>query len=396
MRLIWTDDMEWKGDEKQMYDMAHEAADKFVLPATGMGSGGGIVNPGMSVGVFAIIAAFTNDPLAMDKTVQIINVISILCFLLFVFLKIDPKEKEIWLAGIALAAVSPLAVLFSRKIWAQDLLPIFSFFIILTNFYRSKGWSAFLWGLTGAIIGQVHMSGFFFAFGLFVFSLVHDYYNKIRFRWKYWIAGSLIGSISLVPWISFLINNPHITNVSFWNIFQFNFYIYWFLDSLGLNIYYSLREDFWLFIREPVIIGIPTYIVAVMHLFLVVTSIFTLNKIMKYMYKIFYQLKQKTFLESFFIGMSITKFYLFSILLGLGIFLTLSGTTICQHYLICAFPFSYIFLAKMLRQHKKLLHTVIIAQMLITATFLFYIHKNNGAEQGDYGKSYHAQVEKGK
>ena len=157
MRLIWTDDMEWKGDEKQMYDMAHEAADKFVLPATGMGSGGGIVNPGMSVGVFAIIAAFTNDPLAMDKTVQIINVISILCFLLFVFLKIDPKEKEIWLAGIALAAVSPLAVLFSRKIWAQDLLPIFSFFIILTNFYRSKGWSAFLWGLTGAIIGQVHM-----------------------------------------------------------------------------------------------------------------------------------------------------------------------------------------------------------------------------------------------
>ncbi|MGD0712321.1 MAG: hypothetical protein ABR968_14190 [Bacteroidales bacterium] len=396
MRIIWTGDMEWKGDENQMYTMAHDVVNKGVLPSVGMESGGGIVNPGMSVAVFALIAEFTSNPLAMDKAVQIINVISILCFLLFIFLKVGIKEREIWLTGIVLAAISPLAVIFSRKIWAQDLLPFFSFLIVFSNANRNKGWGAFLWGIAGAIIGQIHMSGFFLAFGLFVFTLIHDHYNKIRFRWVYWIAGSLIGSIGLIPWISFLIHNPQVTNASFWHIFQFNFYIYWFLDSLGINTYYSLHKDFWMFIKEPVIIGIPTYIVAVVHLFLVTAGIFTLSKIVEYISKIYHQLNRKTFLKQLFIEMNITKFYLFAVLLGLGVFLTLSGTTICQHYLICAFPFTYIFLAKILQHHKRLMLAVIIAQMVITVCFLVYIHNNNGAIHGDYGKAYHAQTETGK
>ena len=391
LRLVWTNDMEWKDDEKLMYTMAHTALDKGVFPDVGMKSGGGIVNPGLSVGVYAFIAAYTNDPLAMNRVVQIINIISILCFLVFIYLKIDSKEKEIWLLGITLAAISPLAVLFSRKIWAQDLLPMFSFIIFFTNYYRHKAWGAFLWGFSGALMGQVHMSGFFFAFGLFVFSLIHDHYNKIRFRWIYWIVGSLIGSLGLIPWISFLMHNPQVTKLSFWHIFQFNFYLYWFLDSTGLNIYYSLRKEFWMFIREPIIIGIPTYLVAVAHLLLVATGIFTLNKIYRYVAKILLYIKQKNFISNVIIGMSITNFYLYAILLGLGIFMTLSGTTIFQHYIICAFPFTYIFLAKIFQYHKKLLYAVIIIQMFVTINFLLFIHKNNGAEKGDYGKAYHSQ-----
>jgi hypothetical protein len=396
MRLIWTSDMEWKGDENQMYTMAHESINMGAFPKVGMESGGGIVNPGMSVGVFALIAAFTNNPIAMDRVVQVINVISILCFLFFIFQKIEAKERNIWLFGITLAAVSPLAVLFSRKIWAQDLLPFFSFLLIFSNSYRNKGWGAFIWGLAGALIGQIHMSGFFLALGLFVFTLVHDHYNKIKIRWVYWLVGSIIGSISLVPWISFLINNPQASKISFWHIFQFNFYIYWFLDSLGLNIYYSLRKDFWMFIKEPIVLGIPTYIIAIVHIFLVAIGILLLSKITAYISKIYHTFRQKNFIKQFFTGMSQTKFYLFAVLLGLGVFMTLSGTTIYQHYLICAFPLSYIFLAKMLQQHKRLMMSVIIAQMLITVCFLIFIHKNNGAMQGDYGRTYHIQIEAGR
>ena len=392
MRMIWTDDMEWKRDEKQMYTMAHETVDKGVFPVIGMASGGRIVNPGMSVGIFAIIAAFTADPISMDKLVQIINMISILCFLIFILREIDPDEKDVWLNGIALAAISPLAVLFSRKIWAQDLLPFFSFLIIFSNAYRNKGWGAFFWGLTGALIGQIHMSGFFFAFGLFVFTLIYDHYNKRKFRWIYWIAGSLIGSISLIPWISYIIHHPQFSSISIWHVLQFNFYLYWFYDALGINSYYSLRKEFWLFIREPVILGMPTYLVAVAHLFLIATGIFVLKKIVGYVYHIWHRFNPKTFLKDFFTGMSITYFYLFAILVGLGIAMTLSGIMICQHYLICAFPFSYIFLAKVLQKNKKLISVVIISQMLITASFLYFIHKNNGAEKGDYGKAYHAQT----
>jgi len=396
MRLIWTTDMEWKGDETYMYTAAHESINKGIFPNVGMESGGGLVNPGLSVGIFAAIASFTNDPIAMDRVVEISNVIAILCFLIFIFYKIDLKEKETWLLGIVLASISPLAVLFSRKIWAQDMLPIFSFLIILTNFYRNKKSCAFLWGLLGAIIGQIHMSGFFFAFGLFVFTVIHDRYNKINFKWAYWIAGSAIGSISLIPWILFIIQNPQMSKASFWHIFQFNFYLYWLLDSLGLNIYYSLRKDFWQFIREPIVAGIPTYLVAVAHLFLVFISFILFNKILKYFVRIYHLIKQKKLLENIFIGISITKFYLLSILLGLGIFMTLSGTTIYQHYIICAFPFTYIFFVKIFNDNKKIIYSVIIAQLIISASFLTFIHKNNGAENGNYGKAYHAQIEQKK
>ena len=396
MRLIWTTDMEWKGDETYMFTTAHESIDKGIFPNVGMESGGGLVNPGLSVGIFEAIASFTNDPIAMGRVVEISNIIAILSFLIFVLYKIELKEKEVWFLGIVLASISPLAVLFSRKIWAQDMLPIFSFIIILTNFYRNKKSCAFLWGLFGAIIGQIHMSGFFFAFGLFVFTIIHDRYNKINFKWAYWLAGSAIGSITLIPWISFIIHNPQMSKASFWHIFQFNFYLYWFLDSFGLNIYYSLRKDFWLFIKEPVFGGIPTYLVAVAHLFLVFISFIFLNKILKYFVKIYQLIKQKKLLENLFIGISITKFYLLSILLGLGIFMTLSGTTIYQHYIICAFPFTYIFFVKIFKDNKKIIYSVIIAQLIISASFLTFIHKNNGAENGNYGKAYHTQIEQKK
>src|SRR5205085_8039383 len=139
------------------------------------------------------IAIFTNDPLSMNRVVEILNVIALLGFLLFILKRVNADERTIWLWGLALAAVNPLAVIFSRKIWAQDILPIITLIIIVSNANRHKRWGAFLWGLFGALLGQIHMSGFFFAAGLFVFTVLHDHFNKIKFRWTYWIVGAILG-----------------------------------------------------------------------------------------------------------------------------------------------------------------------------------------------------------
>lgn len=391
LRLIFPGDMEWKVDEKWMYEKAHLAVQNHELPAVGMQSGGGLVNPGLSLGVFALIAEFTSNPLQMNLVVQVVNIVAILCFLFFALYKIDEKERSVWLWGIALAAVSPLAVLFSRKIWAQDLLPMFSFLIILGNHYRSKPWGAFVWGLFGALIGQIHMSGFFFAAGLFLFSLAHDYFNHIKFRWFWWLLGSLLGSITLLTWIHYMLLNPQFTRQSFLTIFQFSFFFYWFIDSQGMNLMYSLRTEFWQFLKEPFINGMPTYLVAAAHLFLLIASIFTLMKLGTYFRKIFLFFKMQIPFRTIFINLSITKFYLYSILLGLGVMMTLSATAIQPHYLICAFPFMYIFLAKILQQRRRLLLAIIVMQLFLTLNFLMYVHKHNGISNGDYGVSYNAQ-----
>lgn len=396
LRLNWNSDMEWKADEQWTYEKAHETAASSTFPAAGMRSGGGIVNPGLSLGIFALIASFTDDPLSMNRVIQLINIVAVLCFAWFALTKIKPEERQTWLYGIALASVSPLAVLFARKIWAQDLLPAFSFLILLGNYYRHKNWGAFLWGLAGALVGQIHMSGFFLAAGIFVFTALHDRFHKIKFNWRLWFAGSALGSVTIVLWILYMMEHPQFTRFNILHLLQFNFYIYWFLDALGLNIMYSMRKEFWNFIKEPVVAGTPLYLIALAHLFLTAAGIFVLKKIIAYI-KTFYQhMRQKTFSVFLFSNISITKFYLLAILLGLGIFMNFSGFTVHPHYLICAFPFAYIFLAKVFERKTWLLKGIIIAQLFITAMFQIYVHRHNGIKNGDYGVVYREQMESNK
>jgi hypothetical protein len=389
LRLNWNSDMEWKADEQWTYEKAHETV---AFPAAGMQSGGGLVNPGLSLGIFAVIASFTNDPLSMNRVVQVINIVAILCFMWFAMTKVKAEERQVWLYGIALASVSPLAVLFARKIWAQDLLPLFSFLILLGNYYRHKNLGAFFWGLFGALMGQIHMSGFFFAAGIFVFSALHDRYNKIKFNWLPWLAGSVLGSIPIVLWLVYMLEHPQFTRFNILHLLQFNFYFYWFLDSLGLNIMYSMRKEFWEFIKEPVIGGMPLYFIALAHLFLAAMGILTLKKIISYIKLFYLNLKQKTFSAFLFANNSITKFYLFSILLGLGVLMNFSGFTVQPHYLICAFPFVYIFLAKIFEGKIFLLKGIIIAQLVSTVMFHLYVHRHNGIKDGDYGITYKEQM----
>ena len=76
-------------------------------------------------------------------------------------------QREPWLWALSLSAVSPLAMLSQRKIWAQSMLPIFCALFLIGWLRRNRYSGACLWGFIGAILGQIHMSGFFFAAGFF-------------------------------------------------------------------------------------------------------------------------------------------------------------------------------------------------------------------------------------
>ena len=391
LRLIWPTDMEWKTDEKLVYAEAHQVVRTGVFPEVGIKSGGGIVNPGMSIGMFAAIAAFTDDPIAMVRVVQWVNVLSLLGFVVLARRKLVGAEREAWVAGLALAAVSPLAVLFSRKIWAQDLLPAFVFVIVTAHMHREKGWAAFIWGLAGALMGQVHMSGFFYAFGLFLLTVVHDRANGIRFQWIAWLLGSALGALTMLPWVAFLATNPQTTTSNFWNLFQLNLYFYWLIDALGLDLYYSLRDDFWTFIRYPIVGGTPTYLVALLHILLVGFALFVLKALFDRIRGLVQRLRQGIDRSKLLRNLSVTRFYLLAILLALGVFLPLSGATIYQHYLICAFPFPFIFLAKLLQPRSRMLMGLAITQLALTVSFMLYIHFVGATVESDYGVTYGAQ-----
>lgn len=385
MRVIWVSDMEWKDDEKIMYDLAYQHGCTNEFPSIGMMSGGGVVNPGMSVAFFALLSKFSSSPLGLARGVQWMNVAAIFILLWFIYKKIDEEQRIIWLLGLALAAVSPMAILFSRKIWAQDMLPFFTAILIVAIHQRSRLHWAFVYGLLAALIGQIHMSGFFLAFGWVSFSVLHDLYHKRKIQFVAIIAGGIVGLIPMIPWLIYISTHKQGSYLILDHVLQFRFYIYSFLDALGLNLVYTFEKEINAFYQYP-----GFYLVAAIYVLLLAAALFTLWLMGRWMIDFFRSIRDNGILKVIF-NCSEARFYTQGIFIGLGLLMTLSGTEIYAHYLICIFPFTYIWLSRLFIRNTAFFKGIVICQAILSVLFLLYVHQNDGIREGDYGVTYKYQ-----
>ncbi|MBV9386619.1 MAG: hypothetical protein JOZ78_09350 [Chroococcidiopsidaceae cyanobacterium CP_BM_ER_R8_30] len=385
LRLIWATDMEWKSEEKWMFEQAQQIARGLEpLPIEGMRSGVKIPNPGMTVWWFALIAVFAHNPTAMVRWVQCVNILTIWLFFGFVFWQIAPQKRQPWLWGLAIASVNPLAVVLSRKIWIPDLLTPFCFLVFLGHWFRKKYWGGFLWGIAGALIGQVHMGGFFYAFGLLLATIWYDNKHKTfkETAWVAWLLGTVLGSIPLIPWLWAVL--PHMggytrTAVS---LLVPKFYFHWWTTALGVNLSNPLQKAFWsYFLREPVIFNIPTYLMIPTHLFLLGIGIYPI-------YRYFKTRKQLRISASKEQIDADLNFYLKALAFGVGGVFTLSEVTVQPYYIIIVFPFLFIWLALVYKNKTRLLITITLLQLFITLTFLTFIHRTGGVPGPGYGIVY--------
>ena len=383
--------MEWKADEILMFEKAMKIINWQELPMLGLQSGVGFANPGLGVWIFSLMAIIAKTPPQMVRIIQLMNILSILFFYLFIISHIKKERQAPWLWGLGLFCISPLAILFSRKIWAQDILPFFSFFVFFSHWYRRKALGAFSWGLLGALIGQIHMSGFLYAFALVSYSIIIDLKNK-HFDlklWSVWFLGSIIGLIPLIPWLIHIATHTVSSNYSPINILGLNFFMHWFSTACGINLEYSLGHAFWHFITWPILFGKQTYLMALSHLFLLGCGLYA---IFEWIWQKFSPSK-KSVTQDISSSKKYPKLYEYLFSLGIvgGIIFTLSGFHIPTHYLIILFPFPFIWLCLLFIQRKKMLFLIIICQLAISISFLNFIHTNGGAILGDYGTVYRLQ-----
>ena len=86
-----------------------------------------------------------------------------------------------------------------------------------------------------------------------------------------------------------------------------------------------------------------------------------------------------------------------AVILGYGLLITLSTIRIKRFYLLITFPFEFLWIARLalagssLKRARILLGILFVAQLILSAGFLSYIHVNGGAPQGDYGHVYRLQ-----
>jgi hypothetical protein len=149
--------MEFKLDEALLHRAAlMQASGDFQLH--GIVSSVGLRNPPMSVYLLSIPALFSKSPLFMAGFIALLNTAAIVLTYIL---------ARHWLSrGAALFAtwffaVSPWAIMFSRKIWAQDLLPFFTtlFFICLIRWVRTSRWRWMIGATVSyAVLCQIHYS----------------------------------------------------------------------------------------------------------------------------------------------------------------------------------------------------------------------------------------------
>jgi len=383
LRLSFPSDIEYKDDEKYMFGASQTIGVTESWPLLGMPSGVKVNNPGMSIWIFAVLSKITHasTPPELARSVQWLNILGLFVLAFFSLRVLPEAERPAWCWATAFAAVNPIAVLYQRKIWAQCTLPFFCVLLWIAWHFRHKKTGAFFWGLLGICLGQIHMSGFFLAAALFIWTAIHE---RLA-RWGSWLLGSLVGAIPLIPWLQYLISKP--AGESNWlsplNVAQLRFWRYWISDALGIGLNTSLGNfAYWDFMRYPLIGGIGTYLVGISHALIIVAAITMF----------FLEIKKwgisKRIKDSSDTGLAIN-----SVLLVAGVLLTFT-VKIFRHYLIMSFPLEWVWLSRIglgnTRYGQRLLIAIWMAQLIISASFLTYIHINHGAP-ADYGTAYQFQ-----
>lgn len=136
--------VEFRHDEAMLSLLAQDMADGRTFALTGIPSSVGIPNPPASVYVLALPYALSADPQAATLFVAALNVVGV--GLLWLIAHRYFGGMAALAAGLAYAA-SPWAVLYSRKIWAQDFHTPFALLAVLLGLYgfvEGKRWAQIL------------------------------------------------------------------------------------------------------------------------------------------------------------------------------------------------------------------------------------------------------------
>lgn len=407
LRLIWVNDMEYKYDECWVFLQTQPESRTHDKPWVGMESSAGVLNAGMSLWIFEAAAKVfgVDDPTELARVVQWASIVAMLVMVGFALWAVPNGEREAWLWAVALLALNPTAVMFHRKIWTPSSLPIFMAALLIGWWYRERRAGAFVWGLIAAALGQIQGTGFFFAAGFFAWAFLFD---RKRVAWLSWFVGSCLGALPMIPWIWCLLTMkpPHqtaFTHKTWVHIFELKYWTRFVTDPLGWGLTYPFREDVMDFLAYPEIGGRATYFVAFLQVLVVTAGLVLLWRVIE------------DWREERYAGVSLwdrligrhspTAFTLGAALWGFGLVMTLTCLPLHRHYMVTLFILEFVWMARValgpttattaaepnsdnrLRFGRVFLTTVCLLQLVMSATFLVYVHTHQGT-LGDYGPTY--------
>ena len=209
-RLTFLDLIEFKLDEaRDVYEMVNFYRQPHLFQLGPIQSTG-VYNPPLWYYFLTIISLPSRDPQYLSFMMGLLNSLAVAAFYLVVR---KFYGQKVGVAAGLLLAFSPWAILFSRKIWAPDLIfPLMvPLFYILHKLFLDKTYTAvykmnFFWiSLLLSLLAQLHASGLFLAVVSIIVITIITVIQKIKVSWKGAGLGLLISLIPLLPYLAYQI-----------------------------------------------------------------------------------------------------------------------------------------------------------------------------------------------
>ncbi len=371
--------IEFKSDEATTVYQTVRFFEQPYLTQRGLISGTGVYNFPLFNYLMVILAVWTRDPQFLSGIIAFIN--SLLVGIFFLFAKKYYGLMTAFFASLLLA-FSPWGVIFSRKIWAQDL--IFLFFIPFLWFLheiilkKNKKFVFPMFVLLVLLI-QLHGSGLF----LLAITILILIVLRVKLSLKTAAAGVLVGLIPAIPYFLFQINSsPMCPDCEAFlkykdaiRIFDFNNFLRPFQIISGLGYHFVLGRTYNDFISAYPLVNQLKYIFTLGFFGIITGVIFVIFKERKYLFLVIY-------------FVSVPLLYL------------ITKTPAYMHYFVITLPVSVLLLAILINaiysyvQSKYLkMMAVALFSIFIAANILFNYFFNNFLElkkgtEGDYGPIY--------
>lgn len=169
LRFVHLNMMEFKGDELDVLIRAWRNAHGVEFAITSIPSSVGLMNPPFFVWMLSIPAMFTSDPVLVTAFVAAVNVAGLL--LLYTFLRrAFSSDAALWTT--ALLATAPWAIIYSRKLWPQDVMIFFVallYFALFAMMKKYRPWHVYLLSFALAAVTQLHLVAWIMPVILLVF-----------------------------------------------------------------------------------------------------------------------------------------------------------------------------------------------------------------------------------
>lgn len=284
--------IEFKSDEATTVYQTVRFFERPYLIERGLISGTGVYNFPLFNYLMIILAVWSRDPQFLSWIIALIN--SILVSVFFLFVK---KYYNLLTASFAslLLAFSPWGVIFSRKIWAQDIIFLFfiPFFWFLHEIILKKNTKViFPMFVLLVLLVQLHGSGLF----LLVVTILILLFLRVKLSLKSAAAGILVGLIPAIPYVFFQINSlPPCPDCEAFlkyqnsiRIFDFNNFLRPFQIISGLGYHFVLGRNYNDFINAYPLVNLLRYVFSLGFLAIISGILFVVIKKREYLFLVIY------------------------------------------------------------------------------------------------------------